>query len=588
MPFENLIFIAIVACAIIVALLTIGLILARLYRRSSKEVSFVRTGFGGQKVVMSGGAIVLPVLHETIPVNMNTLRLEVRRANEQALITKDRMRVDVQAEFYVRVKPTAEAIADAAQTLGRRTTNQQMLKELVEGKFVDALRAVAAAMNMEELHEQRVDFAQRVQQVVSEDLRKNGLELESVSLTSLDQTSQQFFNPQNAFDAQGLTKLTEEIEARRKQRNDIEQETAVQIQTKNLDAERRSLELAREAEYARLEQSREVEIRKAAQIAEIARERAERDREAKEAEILAKQQVDAAQILAERAVMEERIRTDQIVKQRDIEKAKTIETAEVEKIKAIELSEQDRAIAVAERSKAQSEAEAHASRARALAVKAAEEVITVREREVAERQKQIELVEAAKQAEREAIGIVVAADAEKKASLDRAEAVKIGATADADRVRIAAEGQANAEKLKAAAAEIRYAIDAAGTRALHEAENIQASEVIAMKIQKVIIEKLPDIIRESVKPLEQIEGIKIVQVGGLNGTSDGSQVSHGGNGSSTPEAGLADQVVSSALRYRTQAPLVDALLKEVGLTGGSTEGLTKVLSDAIQPKPKSE
>ena len=284
--FNNIVVILVISGVILIALVTIGLILARLYQRASKEMSFVRTGFGGQKVIMSGGAIVLPVLHETIQVNMNTLRLEVRRANEAALITKDRMRVDVQAEFYVRVKPTAESVADAAQTLGRRTTNPQMLKELVEGKFVDALRAVAAAMDMEELHEQRVDFVQRVQQVVLEDLRKNGLELESVSLTSLDQTSQQYFNPQNAFDAQGLTKLTQEIEARRKQRNDIEQETAVLIQMKNLEAERQSLEIARETEYARMEQSREVEIRRAAQVAEVAAERAAKERAAKEAEIL--------------------------------------------------------------------------------------------------------------------------------------------------------------------------------------------------------------------------------------------------------------------------------------------------------------
>src|SRR5690242_7885113 len=87
----------------VVLLFTMGLIFARMYRRASKEVSYVRTGFGGQRVIMNGGSLVLPVLHEIIMVNMNTLRLEVRRADEQALITKDRMRVDVQAEFYVRV-----------------------------------------------------------------------------------------------------------------------------------------------------------------------------------------------------------------------------------------------------------------------------------------------------------------------------------------------------------------------------------------------------------------------------------------------------------------------------------------------------
>ncbi len=188
----------IIAGIIFVGLVTFGLIIARLYRRSSKEISFVRTGWGGEKVILGGGALVLPVLHEIIPVNMNTLRLEVRRADDQALITRDRMRVDVMAEFYVRVKPTADSIATAAQTLGQKTMSPNELKNLVEGKFVDSLRAVAAEMAMEELHEKRVDFVQKVQQVVSEDLHKNGLELETVSLTGLDQTGFKYFNANQA------------------------------------------------------------------------------------------------------------------------------------------------------------------------------------------------------------------------------------------------------------------------------------------------------------------------------------------------------------------------------------------------------
>ena len=170
----------------------------------------MRTGQGNAKVVRNGGAIVLPVLHDIIWVNMNTLRLEVMRSKEEALITKDRLRVDVRAEFYVRVAPDAQSIVNAATTLGQKTLKPLELKELIEGKFVDALRSVAAEMTMEELHEQRSDFVQRVQTAVTGDLIKNGLELETVSLTALDQTSRDFFNPNNAFDAQGLTKLTEE------------------------------------------------------------------------------------------------------------------------------------------------------------------------------------------------------------------------------------------------------------------------------------------------------------------------------------------------------------------------------------------
>src|SRR5258707_4191833 len=92
-----------------------------LYLRSSKERAFVRTGMGGQKVVMNGGAFVLPIVHDVIPVNMNTLRLEVSRGRDKALITRDRMPVDVVSEFYVRVQAAAAAIASAAQTLDHRT-----------------------------------------------------------------------------------------------------------------------------------------------------------------------------------------------------------------------------------------------------------------------------------------------------------------------------------------------------------------------------------------------------------------------------------------------------------------------------------
>ena len=48
-----------------------------LYERASKEMSFVRTGLGGEKVVMNSGAFVLPVLHNTTPVNMKSMLLDV-------------------------------------------------------------------------------------------------------------------------------------------------------------------------------------------------------------------------------------------------------------------------------------------------------------------------------------------------------------------------------------------------------------------------------------------------------------------------------------------------------------------------------
>ena len=97
------------------------------------------------------------------------------------------------SEFYVRVQASSEAIADAAQTLGQRTLQPEMLKELVEGKFVDALRTVAAEMTMEDAREAR-RYVKRVRAAAAADLLQNGLELETVSLTQLDQTAMEFFN----------------------------------------------------------------------------------------------------------------------------------------------------------------------------------------------------------------------------------------------------------------------------------------------------------------------------------------------------------------------------------------------------------
>ncbi|KQX20239.1 MULTISPECIES: flotillin family protein [unclassified Sphingomonas] len=522
----------------VIALIILGLIIARLYRRASKEIAFVRTGFGGEKVVMNGGALLLPVFHEAMPVNMNTVRLAVERKNADALITLDRLRIDVKAEFYVRVRPDRDAIAMAAQTLGMRTMHSENLKELVEGKFVDALRSVAAGMTMNQLHEQRSDFVQKVQQVSSADLAMNGLELESVSLTGLDQTSIEHFNANNAFDAEGLTKLTEQIELRKKARNDIEQDTRVQIEAKNLEAQRQSFLISRDNEFARLEQEREIEMRRAEQMSEIARQQSERQREAEQARISAKQLTDAAQIEADRAVQE----------------------AKIAQTQSLEIARQEQQIAVQNKSREESQAKAEADKARAEAVAAEEQVVTARETEIAERAKRIELIQAAKEAERQALGVKVEAEAEKQAAADRAEAV-----------RAAAKGEAEAEKLRAEASRVRFEVEAAGKRAVNEAANLLSSENISLQAKLELLKVLPDIIREAARPMEAIDSIKIVQVDGLTGTGGaaGEIASAGG------EQNLAQSAVAAALRYRAQAPVVDGLLKELGLDGSSLDSLVK-------------
>src|ERR1700674_396584 len=307
-----------------------------LYHRSSKEVSFVRTGFLGERVVINGGAFVLPFIHEFTPVNMNVLPMPIIRSKQDAVITRDRMRIDIEADFYVRVQQTREAVAIAAATLGRRTLEPEKLHALLAGKFVSAMRSVASEMTMEQMHEKRGEYVARVKAAAAEALAQNGLELESVAITDLDQTDLEFFNPSNRFDAEGLTRLMEEIEAKRKLRNDIEQDSMIRIRTRNLEAERQALDIERESETARLEQERDIEVRRALQRTEVARERALRETEAEQAQISARETIEKARIANQRSVDTARIASEREVRQKEIERSRTVEEAEIQAREFIE------------------------------------------------------------------------------------------------------------------------------------------------------------------------------------------------------------------------------------------------------------
>ena len=552
----------------LVAIVVLWLLFWWLYRRATKELSFVRTGFGGQKVVMNGGALVLPVLHDIIQVNMNALRIDVARAARNALITRDRLRVDVSADFLVRVGADHEAIATAAQSLGTKTLRVELLKELIEGRLTDALRSVAAEMSMEELHEKRIEFVRRVRETLADDLASIGLELQSVSLTSLDQTDREHFNPQNAFDAEGLTRLTQEIENRRRQRNEIEQDTEVEIQARNLKAEQEKLEIARDEEFARLEQERAVSTRRAEQRSEVATREAEKEREMEEARIASGKAIDLAKVASDHEIEARRIAAEQEVRERDIERDI-----------AVELARHNRSIEIDTKAKEQSKVRAEAEEARAEAERAAEAVETVREIERAERQKRIDLIEAQREAEKSAIDTVSSATAKREAAGELAEADRLQTDSEAGRIKAIAEAESEGEKLRAAAMELRSSIEAAARRAMNDADSGLSPELIDMKIRLAIVEHLQGMIAESVKPLERIEGIKIVHVDGLAPRSGGGSGAAEGE---KRETGLSDQIVNSALRYRAHAPVLDQLLKDVGFSAGDPEELQSALTRMLR------
>ena len=697
---------AIAILILLTILIAVGVYLMHwLYRHSSKDQSFVRTGSGGERVVMGGGALVIPILHDITVVSMNAIPVEVRRSGEQSLITRNKMRIDIVAEFFVRVIATTEGVSTAARTLGARTQDQAALKEIIQGRFIDAMASVAASMTMEEIHTDRAAYINRVAELAARTLGANGLELENASLTALNQADISVFNPANAFDAEGLTQLTEQIEQRRKLRNKIENEARIDIKQKDFEAESRALEIDRDLEYARIDQTRAIEVRKATQQAEIEAERSQssvlitqakvkaaeqserihiakdqaveaeriratndtraleierqkdtelteiasraqleteriqsrqhieaerigREHQIKEAEIKSRleievydtkssgeieqarlgrdREVEATRIAASKeiellsvardkeirvsneqaaaeqeraaitkrhAVETERIKKDQDVAQQEIAKSQSIRLAEtlsfrkvedarivadrevdelriaarkyidrfeIEQNMELEIADKHRLIAVINKTIEEAVARTNEAEARKLLASVEEQVVTVRAEETAARTKRVEIIDAESRVERETMRVVKLAEAEKTA----------------------VEHRAKAEIAEAKAAEVRYETDAEGNRKLNDAENMRNDESRRSAIYERLVNTLPEIIRETVKPMENIESIKILHVDGLPGLNSPSE--RGGAGG---EGGgnVSDQVVNSAMKYRTQVAFVDGLMEEIGL-----------------------
>ncbi len=423
---------------------------------------------------------------------------------------------------------------------------------LVEDKFVDALRATAAQMTMHELQDTRENFVQGVQNTVAEDLSKNGLELESVSLTNFNQTSKEHFNPNNAFDAEGLTKLTQETERRRRERNEVEQDVEVAVREKNRDALSRKLEIEQQEAFMTLEQEQQVKTRTAEQNARIAAFEAERRREAEQ-----------TRILAERQIQETEIDREQAVRSRKVEAEREVRIKEIEQQQVTEIANQTKSIAIAAKSEQQSQAEARANLALAEAVSAQQNVETTRQTAEADRAKQVALIAAAQDAETKAVELTVRAKAEKEAA--EMQAAAIVELAEATRKKGLAEAEAQ--------------------RALNDfAINVLSDEQTSLKFKLALLQALPAVIEKSVEPMKSIDGIKIIQVDGLNrgGAAGDANTGNVGGGN------LAEQALSAALSYRTQAPLIDSLLNEIGVSGGSLAALTSPLTSTTPVEEKAE
>lgn len=380
MSIESLITIVLLA---IVAVAIFYIISIWVYKRAPANMGFIRTGFGGTRVCLGQGAIVLPVFHEVSWVSLETIKLIVGRARDQAILTHDNIRIDVVTELYTHVGYTSESLLTASRSLGQKTFDPDTVRNLLEAKIVSALRSYAATKDLAELHENRDTFARDIKAQVIESFSANGLVLEEVTIVSMEQTGKEYFKTDNVFDAEGLRIITEITSRAKRDVHETEKRTSIAIRQKELETQLELLEIERQEAFARSVQDRAISNEQALHVGE--KQRYVLDQ---------KLSVEQKEIENERVV--EQLRTERDVA--IIEESQKRESSEIEKGKQIEQQRRDREIVLIGKAKQEELAE----------------ITRKLDLDKAEKDRQIELVEKTKEEELAQITREISLDAAQK------------------------------------------------------------------------------------------------------------------------------------------------------------------------------
>ncbi|MFO0651638.1 MAG: flotillin domain-containing protein [Polyangiales bacterium] len=522
---------ALAVFGIVFVLAIVLLTLARFYRRCGADEALVRTGGRGNRVVIGGGIVQYPILHQLMRVSLRSIKLSVERSGKNALVTRDKIKANVTTELYIKVEPIEEDVLAAARSFGERNLDEHAISELIEGKLTDALRSVAANQTFLDLHGKRKEFAEHIQAALTEELKKNGLTLENVSITALAMVPVKELDPHDVFDAEGLRAITDSVQSNSELTNRIQREKENAIKQTNVDARKRALEMEQEQAFAEADQNRRVAEYGATQQAETARAVFAQQQSRETARIQQEQGIAIAQqsrmlaereaaIAAEKAQMAAQIAKEREVEAATIEKQKAVQAAEIDRQKALEAAtiEKQKVVEAATIVKEQTietariakqiavtRSEEEAARAAALKSaaeaeqqRAAQAIITVEATAKANREKEIAIIksdEAAQQSriaaerdafkartEAEARAATIKAQADGEAAAKRAQAEgevarakgaaesqQLQAEAAASVVRTAAQAEADRERIAAEARAAAAQQEAAALMALAEA-----------------------------------------------------------------------------------------------------------------------
>ena len=506
-----------------------------------------------------------------------------------------------------------EHILNAARSLGDNSVNAENVESLVSEKLVSALRAIASQMDLFEIHTKRDEFAERVKEHVKSDLEANGLLLESVTISELDQTDPSELSDNNVFDAQGKRKITEITAAAMVERNNLER--AAEQARKNQDVTTRQYILNLERNQAEAE---------ANQGTEIAKIRASKDQESQQAVIaqqravetsqIEKQQaVETAEIGRQQAVEVARVGQEKAVRTATIAREQELQTAAVGRDQAVALAERVKQIAVANQEAERAKAEEKALIAQAAQERATQEIITVTQIAEAERDANKKLIAARQEIERDKIRLqteaqvsaftrVTNAQGEQEAATKQAEARLQLAQAEAQSRELVARGERAQQLVPVEVARENVGVEQArvdvernqlanrqefaeaGIRLEIEKLRIQADKEVQQEFARALGQFLskgnmtlygtPETAQKMMDNMAKGFGIRAMAEGFLGGAS--SPADGSGNGHSPSGASQVDTLLGNLGRLIT--PAIEKMTGQSGTTSAQADAIANALA----------
>lgn len=442
--------------------------------RTGKNSKKKEDGVSNIEVFIGSGAWCIPIFHKYTIFNFATHVFQIDRLGDKALICADFILADISATFKVSVPQDANSVLKFLAACGSRDPNDvASYEKLVNDTLDTALRDACTTKEYTAVFNGRLEVGSEIQESVKDDLPLMGIQLESAKLTDVNQTREDFYNPNNAQHAVGRTKIVNTIEEQRKLVNDKKLDTDELVRTKEVENKKAILTLNMNEAKAQAEQERDVEMAQALSNKEAETFRIEQEEET------AKREIEKAENLAKRDIEKERatqmaeaekktkvIGAQKLEQIADVDRQQALDVAtkkkeqvtkvaEVESAKAEELALREKEIAIAEQEEKRAQAESLRLAAEKTKEQNAQAVLTVEAIEAAKREKEQQVIQAQSEAEKDYVKTQREADAEAYRAKAIAEGKKAAAEADYMAVTKAAQASKEAEELRAAGQKAR-------------------------------------------------------------------------------------------------------------------------------------